>query len=249
MKSICLTALIIASAGVAFAQTGVNPGKEDMPEAEKIYSPYVERTVTDRNFAEGLFWGDTHLHTSSSADAGMLGNKLGPEDAYRFALGEEVITSTGQRARLIRPLDFLVVSDHAENLGLAPFIAESNPELLKTEYGKKWSDMVKAGNGYEAFLEWGMVGVAQNTDVINSPKMQRTIWDRQTEAAERFNDPGSFTAFIGFEWTSINNMENPSNLHRVIIFKDNADKATQVLPLLHFRLSRPREALGVHGEL
>ena len=245
MKSICLTALIIASAGVAFAQTGVNPGKEDMPEAEKIYSPYVERTVTDRNFAEGLFWGDTHLHTSSSADAGMLGNKLGPEDAYRFALGEEVITSTGQRARLIRPLDFLVVSDHAENLGLAPFIAESNPELLKTEYGKKWSDMVKAGNGYEAFLEWGMVGVAQNTDVINSPKMQRTIWDRQIEAAERFNDPGSFTAFIGFEWTSINNMENPSNLHRVIIFKDNADKATQVLPLLHFRLSRPREALGV----
>jgi hypothetical protein len=241
MKSICLTALIIASAGVAFAQTGVNPGKEDIPEAEKIYSPYVERTVTDKNFAEGLFWGDTHLHTSSSTDAGMIGNKLGPEDAYRFARGEEVITSTGQRARLIRSLDFLVVSDHAENLGLAPFIAESNPGLLKTEYGKKWHDMVKAGKGYEAFIEWGMVGVAQNRDVINSPKMQRTIWDRQIEAAERFNDPGSFTAFIGFEWTSINNMENPSNLHRVIIFKDGADKAAQVLPFSTFDSPDPEK--------
>lgn len=105
---------------VALAQTGVDPGKG--PEPQKIYSPYVQRTMIDANFSEGVYWGDTHLHTSLSTDAGMIGNTLGPEEAYRFALGEEIVTSSGQRARLIRPLDFLVISDHAENLGLASMI-------------------------------------------------------------------------------------------------------------------------------
>ena len=101
------------------AQVGVGELK-DVREPQKIYSPYVERLATDSNFAEGVYWGDTHLHTSYSTDAGMFGNSLGPEEAFRFARGEEVLTSHGERARLIRPLDFLVVSDHAENLGLAP---------------------------------------------------------------------------------------------------------------------------------
>ena len=99
--------------GVVFAQS------YDAPEPQKIYSPYVERTQSDANFAEGVYFGDTHVHTSYSADAGMLGTTLGPEEASRFARGEEVLSSTGQRVRLIRPLDFLVVADHAENLGLA----------------------------------------------------------------------------------------------------------------------------------
>ena len=111
--------------GPAHGQTELSPGKRDIPGAQKIYSPYVERTAVDKNFAEGLYWGDTHLHTRYSTDAGMIGNKLGPDEAYSFAKGEEVISSTGHRARLIRPLDFLVVSDHAENLGLAPMISES----------------------------------------------------------------------------------------------------------------------------
>jgi hypothetical protein len=229
------------AAGLAAAQTGVNPGKDDLLEPQKIYSPYVERTATDKNFAEGLYWGDTHLHTRYSTDSGMIGNKLGPEDAYRFALGEKVTTSSGQRARLIRPLHFLVVSDHAENLGLAPMIAESNPELLKSPWGKELYDMVQAGEGYEAFRKWGTEAVAVNTDRINNPKIQRTVWDRQIAAAEKFNDPGRFTALIGFEWTSINNMKNPSNLHRVVIFKDGADKASQVLPFSTFNSEDPEK--------
>jgi hypothetical protein len=132
MKYPLLVALALM-APAASAQTALSPDKEDVPAAQKIYSPYVQRTVQDQNFAEGLYWGDTHLHTRYSTDAGMIGNKLGPDEAYRFAKGEEVLSSTGQRARLIRPLDFLVISDHAENLGLAPMIAESNAELLKTE--------------------------------------------------------------------------------------------------------------------
>ena len=232
---------IVLAGAFALAQTALSPAKKDLPEAEKIYSPYVERIATDKNFAEGLFWGDTHLHTKYSTDAGMIGNKLGPEEAYRFARGEEVLSSTGQRARLIRPLDFLVVSDHAENLGLAPMIAESNAELLKTKYGKKWHDMVKAGEGYEAFREWGTIGVAQNKDPIGSRKMQRLIWDRQIEAAEQFNEPGRFTALIGFEWTSLNNMDNPSNLHRVVIFRDGADKVSDVLPFSTYDSSDPEK--------
>jgi len=238
MKKSILVALAL-SAPVAWAQTALNPGEADVPEAEKIYSPYVERTVQDKNFAEGLYWGDTHLHTRYSSDSGMIGNKLGPDEAYRFAKGEEVTSSTGQRARLIRPLDFLVISDHAENLGLAPMVAESNPDLLKTEYGKKWHDMVQAGEGYEAFREWG--GSLFTGDRINSRKMQRTVWDRQIKAAEQHNEPGRFTALIGFEWTSLNNSDAPSNLHRVVIFKDDAGKVSQVLPFSAFDSQDPED--------
>ena len=110
------------------------------------YSPYPAQDFPNR-----VFFGDTHLHTSYSTDAGMIGNTLGPEEAYRFARGETVNSSTGLRARLNRPLDFLVITDHAENLGLAPTIAESNAELLKNPWGKKVHDLVKAGKGVEAY--------------------------------------------------------------------------------------------------
>jgi hypothetical protein len=217
----------------------IRPAAEDVPGEQSIYSPYVERTARDNNFAEGLFWGDTHLHTRYSTDSGMIGNKLGPDEAYRFAKGEEVLSSTGQRARLIRPIDFLVISDHAENLGLAPMIAESNPDLLATEFGKKWHDMVKAGAGYEAFRDWG-TSIFEG-DRINSSKMQRTVWERQIEAADRHYEPGRFTSLIGFEWTSLNTAAAPSNLHRVVIFKDDADKVSQVVPFSAFDSKDPED--------
>ena len=140
MTRISWTGVILAVVALgtpinAFAQD-VNP--DEVLERPKNYSPYVERTASDANLAEGVYWGDTHLHTNYSTDAGMLGNTLGPEEAYRFARGEEVRSAAGLRVRLIRPLDFLVVADHAENLGLAPMIAESNSELLKNEWGA-WS--------------------------------------------------------------------------------------------------------------
>jgi hypothetical protein len=206
----------------------LNPG--DVLDPPQNYSPYVERTVTNADFAEGVYWGDTHLHTAYSTDAGMFGNTLGPEEAYRLARGEEVRSAAGLRVRLLRPLDFLVVSDHAENLGLAPMIAESNSELLKNEWGRMVHDMVKAGDARGAFQRWLSDAVTINQDPIDSPKMTRTVWDREISFAEEFNDPGTFTAFIGFEWTSIATQETPGNLHRVVIFKDGADKAGQVLP-------------------
>jgi hypothetical protein len=228
---------------VAFAQD-IYPSKEDVSSPPQHYSPFVERKVRNRNFAEGLFWGDTHLHTMFSTDAGMIGNTLTPENAYRFARGEEVVTSSGQRVRIGRPLDFLVVSDHAENLGLPVMLEEANRELLATEYGRRLYDLVRAGEGYEAFQVWGKEGVTQNRDIIGKPKITRTIWDRQIELADRYNAPGRFTAFIGFEWTSINNQQQPSNLHRVVVFKEDGRKAGQVLPFSAFDSPDPEDLWG-----
>ena len=232
MPSVWNITLVVA---VALLATTINAHAQDVNpdrvlEPPAIYSPYVERTASDANLAEGVYWGDTHLHTSYSTDAGMLGNTLGPEAAYRFARGEEVRSAAGLRTRLIRPLDFLVVADHAENLGLAPMIAESNSELLKNEWGRMVHDMVKAGDGRGAFQQWIVDAVVPGVDPIDNPRMTRTVWEREIKFAEQYNEPGRFTAFIGFEWTSIATPDTPGNLHRVVIFRDGGDKAGQVLP-------------------
>lgn len=197
-----------------------NPDDYVAPKRE--YSPNL-----DQNHPNRVFWGDTHLHTTYSTDAGMVGNRITPDEAYRFARGEEIVSSTNHRARLARPLDFLVVSDHAENLGLAPMIATSDPLLLKTEVGKLWHDMVKAGKGFEAFGDWIKRGTTTGTDPINSPEMARAAWEIIVRSAERYNDPGQFTAFIGYEWTS---SPTGNNLHRNVIFRDGGDLAMRTLP-------------------
>ena len=209
---------------------------------DKEYSPYVgdyKATPLPDGYDKPL-WGDTHLHTSYSTDAGMIGNTLGPEEAYRFAKGEEVMASHGLPVKLIRPLDFLVVADHAENLGLAPMIAESNEILLEYPFGKALHDLVKEDRGHDAFQRW-VATVAINSDSINSPEMMTTAWERELKYADEHNDPGNFTAMIGFEWTSIATRELPGNLHRVVVFKDDADKASTVLPFSAFDSVDPED--------
>lgn len=196
--------------------------REDFPPQRKNYSPYLEQNHPNR-----VFWGDTHLHTSYSTDAGMIGARVGPDEAYRLAMGGEVTSNTGLRVKLARPLDFLVIADHSENLGLAPMIATSDPILLKTEVGKLWHDMVKAGKGFEAFGDWIRRGSTDGRDPINSPEMARSAWEVIVKAAEANNRPGLFTAFIGYEWTST---PGGSNLHRNVVFRDGGDLAGRILP-------------------
>jgi hypothetical protein len=205
--------------------------KDDYVAPKKNYSPYLDRHYPDR-----VLWGDTHLHTSYSTDAGMVGCRLGPEEAYRFARGEEVQSSTGQRVRLPRPLDFLVVADHSENLGLAPMINRSDPLVLKNPTGKKWHDMVKSGKGFEAFADWIKSGSETGKDPVDSPEMMRAAWDDILKAAERYNEPGRFTALIGYEWTST---PDGNNLHRNVIFRDGAAFAARVLPLTAYESPDP----------
>ncbi len=215
------TMVFAALAVPAFAQLGEHASPEDFPAPARNYSPNL-----DAHFPNRVFWGDTHLHTSYSTDAGMVGCRLGPEEAYRFARGEQVSSSSGQPAKLGRPLDFLVVADHSENLGLAPMIATSDPLLLKNPTGKRWHDLVKSGKGMQAFQEW--MGTALTGDAIKSPEMARSAWEAIVKAAEKYNAPGSFTAFIGFEWTST---PMGNNLHRNVIFRDGGALASRVLPL------------------
>jgi hypothetical protein len=174
-----------------------------------------------------VFYGDSHVHTSYSTDAGLFGNTIGPDEAYRFAKGEVVVSSTGVKARLQRKLDWLVVADHAENLGLAPMIAESSPLLLQNPWGKKIHDMTKNGNLGGAYALWGAQVSSRDDPFQGDTQMLVPMWNHIIDAAEAHNNPGQFTAFIGFEWTST---PGGSNLHRNVIFRDNAERTRKVLP-------------------
>lgn len=145
-------------------------------------------------------------------------------------------SNSGLPVRIARPLDFLVISDHAENLGLAPMIAESNPALLANDWGRAVRDLVKAGKNYEAAIKVGREAMLPRVDPISDPAMNRGIWESQTAAADKFNDPGYFTALIGYEWTST---PDGNNLHRVVIYKDDASKANQVLPYSQYESIDP----------
>jgi len=219
-----------AVAGFAIPATAQDAGgltkeKAVLPD-KPVYSPYA-----DRNFPTRPFFGDTHLHTSFSMDAGAFGARLGPREAYQFARGDQVNSNTGQPVKLSRPLDFLVVADHSDNMGFFPDLFAGKPNLLADPTGKKWYDLIKGGNGNEAALDI-IVAFSHNKfpkDLMYFPgtTAYKNAWQETIEAAEEYNDPGRFTAFIGYEWTS---NTGGNNLHRNVIFRDNADKASQVVP-------------------
>jgi len=230
-----LTGTLIVGSAPAFAQSfapDVGIDRDDVTLGTKEYSPYLNRSYPDR-----VLWGDTHVHTSYSTDAGMIGNFLGPDEAFRFARGETVRASAGTRARLIRPLDFLVVADHAENLGLATMIAESNPDLLRNEWGRMIHDLVKAGKAFDAFAVWGGA-MAKGIDPLDDDDLTRTVWNRMVDSAEAYNQPGVFTALHGFEWTS---SPDTNNLHRVVIFRDGADKVGDLIPFSNYDSADPED--------
>ncbi len=135
---------------LAWAQDVGSPAKEQLEQAlpKPAYSPYA-----DRDFPTRPLFGDTHLHTSFSMDAGAFGARLGPRDAYRFARGEQVTSSTGQPVKLSRPLDFLVVADHSDNMGFFPDLFAGKPDLMADPTGRKWYDMIQSGKGADAAIE------------------------------------------------------------------------------------------------
>ena len=224
-------ALMLVLTGGALGQD-LRVTEELFSQPADSYSPYV-----DEYFPQNVYFGDTHLHSSWSTDAGMAGATLGPDEAYRFSRGEEVTSYTRQRVKLKRPLDFIVLADHAENFGLADSIRRSDPAVLANPTGKRWHDLSKAGNGYEAFLEW-LRATARGEDAIDDPAMIRSAWERATANAERYNDPGVFTAFIGFEWTS---QPGGNNIHRVVVFRDGADRANAVIPFSAYDSDDPED--------
>ena len=193
---------------------------------QRPYSPYA-----DRKFPTRPFFGDTHLHTGFSMDAGAFGCRLSPRDAYRFARGEQVMASTGQPAKLSRPLDFLVVADHSDQMGFFPDLFAGKAEILADPMGRKWYDLIQAGKGAEAAIDiitnFGQGTFPKELVYFPGTRAYRGAWQETIDAAEHYNEPGRFTAFIGYEWTSLS---KGNNLHRNVIFRDNGDRASQVEP-------------------
>lgn len=196
----------------------------------KAYSPYAQRS-----FPSTPLWGDTHLHTGLSVDAGLFGARLGLEEAYRFARGEEVITSTGQPAKLSRPLDWLVIADHSDAMGFFQDLAAGAPNILSFEEGNRWYEGLQKGGeaAVNATLDLittfsqGKIPQELLADYSPGSKKYATVWEHVINTAEDYDDPGSFTALIGFEWTSL---VKGNNLHRNVIFRDGAEKTGQVVP-------------------
>jgi hypothetical protein len=224
-----------AAAAVAvpvLAQVQTDVGTLDKEQAAKgfpskpPYSPYA-----GRDFPTRPFFGDTHTHTSFSMDAGAFGARLGPADAYRFGKGQEVVASSGQRVKLSRPLDFMVVADHSDNMGFFPDLFAGKPEMLADPTGRKWYDMIQSGKGADAALEI-IVAFSQGTfprKIMSLPgtAAYRSAWRETIKAADDANEPGRFSAFIGFEWTS---NTGGNNLHRNVIFRENGERARLVEP-------------------
>jgi len=214
-----------ADKGVGVSNTVTKEKVEKVFPQKPSYSPYA-----GRNFPTRPYFGDTHLHTGFSMDAGAFGARLTPADAYRFARGDELQSNTGQPVKLSRPLDFLVVADHSDGMGFFPLLMSGDRKLLATDQGRKWYDQIKSGKGADAAIDIIVsFGKGEMPDGFPLPgtKAYRSAWQQTIDAAEQYNDPGRFTAFIGFEWTS---NTGGNNLHRNILFRENGNKASLVEP-------------------
>ena len=194
----------------------------------------------DRSYPTNVYWGDTHIHTSLSYDANRNGNAASPSLPYRFARGDVVEAFNGMPVRIRRPLDFLVISDHAYALGVMASVQTGDPVLRQSEVGRRLYEMYLADDRdvrNQVDHLWRDIGGA----------FHQTIWQRVVASAEEFNDPGTFTTFAGYEWTSRGSDPNGNpvgsrhrdptvpagifgNLHRVVIFKDGPDKTNTIVP-------------------
>jgi len=248
--------------------------------ADESYSPYAGQSYPNQ-----VYWGDTHVHTAFSLDGYSGGTRVMPEDAYRFAKGETVTADNGQKVRLRRPLDFLMVADHAEGLGGSARLAAGDAILMETEEGRRMAKMLEArdvrvadvlsaesdeaflrlSNTKYALLKFGRIGLSEGAGKkpglkakkkpgsvgkkgqaklstsskkgsapakwgsFGDERFRRSVWEEVGAVAERHNDPGKFTTFIGYEWTANIPGRSP-NIHRNIVFADGPDRTGTVLP-------------------
>ena len=230
--STILSSLALA-VSVAQAQDIGSPDPETLKKLYpgKTYSPYAQRS-----FPNHIYWGETHLHTGLSLDAGLFGNILGHEEAYRFARGEEIVSSTGLPVKLGRPLDWIVITDHSDMMGIATAIQSGAPNILANPKGKEWAEGFQKGGeaagaaAFDLITHFAQMKVPPELVEQYSPgsTVYNNLWDDITRTADQFYEPGRFTTLIGFEWTSV---PKGFNLHRNVILRDNGDRARQVIPL------------------
>ena len=216
--------------------------------ASETYSP------VDHSYPTTVYWGDTHVHTALSGDAFAMGARLTPDDAYRFAKGETVRANGGEEVRLRRPLDFLMVADHAENLGVLPRLAADDGTVPETEVSRHWTDALAEHPPVRDILlaedldtydrGWQLLvsaKAAHGADYALDESFERSLWEEVIANAERHNDPGTFTAFIGYEWSARAAENKPRMIHRNVLYEGGPDEARQVLPFSRFHSSDPED--------
>ncbi|WHI49583.1 DUF3604 domain-containing protein [Microbulbifer sp. MLAF003] len=209
--------------------------------APEIKAEIEAQESSDKRIARNVYFGDTHVHTGWSVDAGLDGAILTPDDAYQFALGKEVTSNSGLKAKLDRPYDWFMITDHSDGMGVISEIVAGNPEMMSDPTLKRWHDALASGSEEATNDAKSEVIVLQSQGKlpkqVMDPKWMRTAWERTVDAAERYYKPGEFTTFIAFEWTV--NADGGDNLHRNVIFRDGADRTKSLMPLTTFDTQNP----------
>jgi hypothetical protein len=224
-------------AGTLAVEGDIQPPDPTKFYKEPGYSPYA-----GRKYPEQPYFGDEHVHTSWSVDAGGAGTTLGPEEATRFARGETVTNTSGQPMKLGQPLDWVAITDHSDALGAITELKAGNKEMMEDATLKKWHDMMNKGPEEAKAAVMELIQAQSQgklPPIFTDPKFAKTMWNNEIDVAEKYNEPGRFTAFIAYEWTS--NPGGGNNLHRNIIYRDNKEKAAQVLPYTTFQSEDPED--------
>ena len=180
-----------------------------------------------REHVSNLYWGDLHLHTKLSADAYTMGTRLTSDEAYQFARGGTVTADNGMPVRLRRPLDFLAVTDHSEYLGVFAQLAADDPTLKGWKMGEEWQTLLREGRTTELAKAFANAIQTDAAEYQTPGPVRSGLWASAAAVADKYNEPGLFTAFVGYEWTS---MISGDNLHRVVIYKDGAEVASKRVP-------------------
>ncbi len=219
---------MVMAASAATGQELTNPDRLAELMSGRPYSPYA-----DRGYPTDVFFGDVHVHTGLSGDAGGGGTRLMPRDAYRFASGEQVTSNTGQPVKLSAPFDFMAVADHTDGMGMIVDVLSGAPNVLKVPYGRELNAAFNEGGKAASDAMFGLIARFSQGEVPEELNYQpgnpayRATWETIVDAAEEFNRPGTFTALIGYEWTSL---VKGNNLHRVVLLRDDGDRAKMVEP-------------------
>ncbi len=165
-----------------------------------------------------VFFGDLHLHTALSVDAYITNTRTMPDDAYRYAKGEPIEHVSGEKIQLQTPLDFMGVTDHAEMLGVAMAMGDPDDPLSEGELAGdiSSSDYARSHGAFQRVIRAAAPGeFAELMDPQEALRATRDAWQTIIQAAEDHNQPGQFTTFVAYEWSS---MPNLSNLHRNVVF-------------------------------
>jgi hypothetical protein len=217
--------------------------KDVKAQATEATAPQTQAIGVNSPYPTRPFFGETHLHTMNSGDAVVGGTRVTPEMAIRFASGEEVTSSSGQKAKLSRPLDFVQVSDHSELIGTGVEIFRGNPLYMSDPTLRRWNEMINSAPDVRMRAMRELIGAfAQNQlpSKIFDPEIAgpvlRSVWNEYLSVTERYYQPGKFTTLAAFEYTST---PRGNNQHRIVMFRDGAEKVGRVLPFSSIESRNP----------